>query len=196
MDGLAVDRGVPPAFEDWMREVLWWPRGDRMAKMIDEVGEHPGDTVHVLGELLVAGGFEIAEIVGQEQEVIELTGGSPGNRQEPRQLDIAVATAPFGNVRRDRCGSTAQLVCQPVAFLLREGAGLSVDLQRQLVGSLPHPQIAKVPHLTPRNRTPTALGDRSMVGGQQYAANRHWPKTESHSTDDERPLAAGVQPGV
>src|SRR5215212_888798 len=185
MDRLAVCRGIPPAIGDRRWEVHRWPSGDRMAKTIDEVGEHPGDTVDVLGELLVTGVFEIAEIVRQEQEVIELAGGSFGNRQEARQFDIAIATAPFGDVRRDRCGSPAQLVGQPVPFLLRETAGLTVDLQRQLVGSLPHPQMAKVPHLAPRNRTLTALGDRSMVGGQQYAANRHWPKTESHSTDDE-----------
>jgi hypothetical protein len=178
-----------------------WRSGDRVAEAIDEIGEHPGDTVHVRGELLVAGGFEIAKVVRQEQQVIELAGRSLGNRQEPRQFGIAIPAAPLGDIRRNRCGGPSQLVGQPVAFLLREGARLTVHLQRQLVGSLPHPQIAKVPHLAPPAETLTAPGDRSVTGDEQYAANRQSrtssPSSPLERSDPARPRghpAAGTRP--
>ena len=121
-----------------------------MAEAINKIGEHSGDTVHFLDELLVAEGFEIAEIVGQKEEVIELTGGPFGNRQEPGQFRVTTSTAPFGDVRRDRCGSSSQLAGQPEPFLLGEDARLTVHLQRQLVGSVPYSQVAKVSHLASR----------------------------------------------
>ena len=196
MDRLAAYRGVPPAIDDRMRRAIggraaigWRRRSTKLASIL----EIPCTSC---GELLVAGRFEIAEIVRQEQKVIELTGGSLGNRQEPCQFGIAIAAAPFGDVRRDRCGSPSQLVRQPVPFLLREGARLTVHLQRQLVGSLPHPQIAKVPHLAPRTKTPTALGDRSVdwwpaVCGQSSIGR----KPRATSADGERPLAARRRAG-
>ena len=56
---------------------------DRVTEAIDEVGEHPGDAVHFRGEQLVLG-FEVPEIVRQEQQVVELTGGSLGNDSRNR----------------------------------------------------------------------------------------------------------------
>ncbi len=197
----AAYRGVPPTFAGWMEELPRGPSGERPAQMIDEVGEHPGDAVHVLGEPLVAGRFEVAEIVRQKQIVIELAGGSLGNRQEPRQFGIAVASASFGDVRRDRHGCASQLAGQPVPLLLREAAGVTVQVQGQLVGSLPHPQIAKVPHLAPPAETLTAPGDRSVTGDEQYAANRQsrtsFPSSLLERSDPARPRghpAAGTRP--
>jgi hypothetical protein len=164
-----------------MWEFHRWPSDDRMPEAIDEGGKHPGDAVHFCRELLVLGWLEIPEIVRQEQKVIELAGGSLGDRQEPCQFHIAIPTAPFGDVRRDRCGSPSQLARKPVPFFLRERARRPVDLQRQPVGAFPDPQVAIVPHLASRVKgyRLLAIDYQSISSGRKYATNPHSPKVSS-----------------
>jgi hypothetical protein len=154
-----------------------------MTEAIDEGGEHLGDAVHFRSEVLVARGLEIPEIVSEEQKVIKLAGGSLGNRQELCQFGIAIPTTPFGNVCRDRCGRPSQLARQPVPFFLWKGVPRLVDLQRQLVSALPHPQVAIVPHLASRVKgyPLLAIDYQSTQSGRKYAANPHSPKVSANS---------------
>ena len=71
-------------------------------QLLNQPREHALQLNHTLGDLGVIIGFDQFQIVGEQEMVLQLTGGTSGNATVARQFCVSILAASFGKVSRDR----------------------------------------------------------------------------------------------
>lgn len=96
--------------------------------------------------LAIAHSVQIAEVVGEEELVIELSGRAGSNGQEPREVGPASTAGTLCNVGGYRDGAPLQLVRQAEAFGRRKTAGAGVNREGEGVRLRSNIELAVVLH--------------------------------------------------
>ena len=91
-------------------------------------------------------GAKVAQVVCEEQLVLELAGRAHRDEHEAGKLSFTAPPTTLGYVGRDRGTATTQLGGKPKRLLARKSASSIIDIQDEAVTSLPNLQILEVPH--------------------------------------------------
>ena len=70
----------------------------------------------------------VAEVVGQEQMVLEFAGRAHGDQKKAAQFRVAAPATAFCDVGRYRGGATAKLGHEPINFLPRKPGRDLIDV--------------------------------------------------------------------